>query len=90
MRKTLNIVLAAATLGGALLATAAPAAAQEWRRDGWHDRGDRHWRDRDYDRDRDRDRHWRGYYNGGWGRDCVAQWRWSRYWHRYVRVTACY
>jgi len=91
MKKLLNIVLAVATLGGAALATASPAAAQGWRdRDGRHEhwRGDRerdrHWRDRD-------DRNWRrGWYGGGYGRDCVATWRWDRYWGRYVRVTSCY
>jgi hypothetical protein len=88
MRKLLNIALAATVIGGAALATAAPAAAQDWRdRDGRHEG----WRgDRDHDRWRDRD--WRGgYYAGyGYGRDCRTRWQWSWYYHRYVRVTRCY
>ena len=94
MRKLLNIALAAALLGGAALATAAPAAAADWRgHDGWHERGGRGDRD---DHWRDRDRDWRGGgyggygYGYGYGRDCATRWQWSSYWHRYVRVTRCY
>jgi Ni/Co efflux regulator RcnB len=89
MRKLLNIALAAAMIGGTALAAASPAAAQDWRdRDGRYERVDR---DRDHDRWRDRDdrRDWRGYQHRGWGRDCYTSWRWSGYWHRYVRVTTC-
>ena len=90
MRRLLNIALAAAAIGGATLAAAQPAAAQDWRdRDGRYehsDRGHDRWRDRD-----DRYRHdWRrGYHGSSWRRDCDTRWRWSSYWHRYVRVTVC-
>jgi hypothetical protein len=98
MRKLLNIALAATVIAGAGLASAAPAAAEDWRdRGGWHEgwRGDRD-HDRDRWRDRDDARFWRdGYWRGGgyyygYGRDCGARWQWSWYYHRYVRVTRCY
>ena len=38
MRKTLTAAMAAMTLGGALIATAAPAQARDWDR-GWHGGG---------------------------------------------------
>jgi hypothetical protein len=60
MNKIIGTTLAAATLGGALLAAAGPAAARDWgggerttwQRTAWHDG------------DRDHDRGWRG--GGGW------------------------
>ena len=106
MKTLLTIALAAATLGGSVLATAAPAEARDWGgRGGSHDRGRDHdrggwrehegWRDRGGWRGHDRDwgDGWRfrsGGYFYGYGSRCHTTWRWNPYWGRSVRVTHCY
>jgi hypothetical protein len=75
MNKIIGVTLAAATLGGAVLTAAGPAAARDWGGDrgghaegGWHggDRGG--WRGGDHGGD-----HWRG----GWGWRDHDGWRWG-------------
>ena len=103
MKTVLTIALAAATLGGAVLASAAPAEARDRDdRGGWHegrdhDRGWREhegWRERGgWRRDRDYGDGWRyrsGAFFFGVGPRCYTSWRWNPYWGRNVRVTRCY
>ncbi len=98
MKRALTIALAALSLGGAVVATAAPADARDW---GHHDRGGHdNWREHDGWRDRGGWRHDRNW-NDGWryrsgafyfgiGQRCHTSWRWNPYWGRNVKVTRCY
>ncbi len=103
MKRALTIALAALSLGGAVVATAAPADARDWGhhdndRGGWrdHDNWREHdgWRERGgWRRDRDYGDGWRyrsGAFYFGIGQRCHTSWRWNPYWGRNVRVTRCY
>jgi len=87
MRRMMSIALAAATIGGASLATTSFASAQDWRDRSYDYRGS------DYHRDyRDGYHYDRGYHppryeyrrNG-----CSTYWHWSQRRGEYVRTDRC-